>query len=143
LEIWLDRFRQTGREVHVLAPRYADVDLIIKICVEPASYRGDVEQATLIALFGKRGVRPVIGFFDPDHFTFGTPLDRTALEAAIQRVAGVRAVESIAIRRRGWFPWRRFTDLVYTAAADEVIRLENDPLHPERGTLRLISEGGA
>jgi hypothetical protein len=143
LEVWLDRFRQAGREVHVQAPRYADVDLAVRICVEPSSYRGDVEQAVLIALFGKRGVRPVVGFFDPDSFTFGTPLDRSALEAAIQRVAGVRAVEYLAIRRRGWFSWRVFSNLAYTPAPDEVIRLDNDPLHPERGTLRLVAEGGA
>ncbi|WP_437779043.1 hypothetical protein [Sorangium sp. So ce1097] len=140
---WVDRFRQTGREVILRAPKYADIDLIVKICVEPSSYPGDVLAAVLVALFGKGGVRPTPGFFDPDNFTFGTTLDRSKLEAAIQRVPGVRAVEWMKIRRRGWFDWRAFKELFYRPAIDEVIRLENDPLHPERGAIRLIPEGGA
>ncbi len=44
-------------------------------------------------------------FFAPDNFTFGTPLDRSPLEAAIQQVAGVRAVEDITFRRRGVLDW--------------------------------------
>lgn len=138
----LDRFRQAGREVHVLPPRYADLDLIVKICVAPTSYPGDVVEGVLVALFGRR-VRPVVGFFHPDRFTFGTPLDRSELEAAIQRVAGVKAVEYIAIRRRGRFDWKLFVDLVYRPAADEVIRVQNDKQNPDRGSLRIATEGGA
>jgi predicted phage baseplate assembly protein len=143
LELWVDRFRQAGRELHVRAPRYVDLDLVVRICVDASSYPGDVEEAVLVALFGKKGVRPVMGFFDPDRFTFGTPLDRSELEAAIQRVPGVRAVEAIHIRRRGWFPMRPFVSMLYTPAPDEVIRIENDPRHPDRGTLRLVPKGGA
>jgi hypothetical protein len=139
----VDRFRQAGREVHVRAPRYVDLDLEITVCVEPSAYPGDVKERVRVALLGRGGVRPVEGFFDEDHFTFGTPLDRSELEAAIQRVPGVRAVESMSIRRRGWFDWRLFEELVYPVALDEVIRVEGDPLHPDRGSLRLVLEGGA
>ena len=139
----LDRFRQAGREVYVLSPKYADLDLIVKICVADSSYPGDVRAAVTTALFGRRGVRPRKGFFDPDHFTFGTPLDRSELEAAIQAVAGVKAVEQMAIRRRGWFDWMVFTSMVYTPAKDEVIRVMNDRTHPDRGSVRLLTEGGA
>jgi hypothetical protein len=139
----LDRFRQTGREAWVLSPRYADLDLQIRICVEPTSYPGDVEETVLRVLLGKRGPRPIEGFFHPDRFTFGTPLDRSELEAAIQRVPGVRAVEHIRIRRRGVFDWKDFVEHTFTPAAFEVIRVDADPLHPDRGTLELRMEGGA
>lgn len=139
----LDRFRQAGREAYSLAPRYANLDLEIHICVEPTAYPGDVEARVLAALLGVRGVRPRSGFFSPDQFTFGTPLHRSALEAVIQAVPGVRAVEQICIRRRGWFDWQVFSDLVYEVAANEVIRLENDPQVPERGSLKILTEGGA
>jgi hypothetical protein len=145
--IWLathvDRFRQAGREVIVLAPRYADLDLEIVVCVESSAYPGDVAEAVLKALFGQRGVVPVAGFFHPDRFTFGTPLDRSELEAAVQRVAGVRAVENVRIRRRAVFDWRDFLELSYQPARDEVIRVDNDTRHPDRGTLRLLTDGGA
>ena len=65
------------------------------------------------------------------------------LEGVIQAVPGVRAVEGMTIRRRGWFDWRDFSELAYEVALDEVIRVENDPLHPGRGTLQLIMDGGA
>jgi len=137
LEDQIDRFRQAGRPAYVLDPHYATLDLQITVCVAPASYRGDVEAAALEVLFG------AAGFFSPDNFTFGTPLERSELEAALQNVPGVRAIEDIQIRRRGWFDWRPFNELTFTAGKDEVIRVENNRLLPERGSVKLVMEGGA
>ena len=102
-----------------------------------------MKEALLAVLLGEQGARPVTGFFSPDNFTFGTPLRRAALEAVIQATAGVRAVEAIQIRRLGHFDWRPFSELSFPVAPDEVIRLENDPRHPARGSLRLTMKGGA
>jgi hypothetical protein len=99
--------------------------------------------AVLEVLFGRRGLRPVPGFFSPDQFTFGTPLDRSRLEAAIQAVPGVRAVETIRIRRRGWFDWRDFTATSLPVGSNEIIRVENRPEFPERGAVRIVPHGGA
>jgi hypothetical protein len=136
----LDRFRQAGREASILDPRYADLDLRITVCVEASAYLGEVEERVLEALVGRRGGG---GFFGPDNFTFGTPLERSRLEAAIQQVAGVRAVEGMEIRRRGWFDWRPFAELTLEVGDAEVLRLENDPAHPDRGSLQLTMDGGA
>ena len=139
-EAQLDRFRQAGREVHVLAPVYAWIDLRITVCVEPASYRGEVQARVVEALFGRGGEG---GFFAPDNFSFGDPLRRSALYAAIQAVPGVRAVEGIQIRRRGHFDWREFAEEALTVGLNEVIGLANDPLYPERGAVEFTMEGGA
>ena len=139
----LDQFRQAGREAHVLTPIYANLDVKIRICVQPSAYRGEVKARVMQALIGKKGVRPQRGFFSPDNFTFGTPLQRSALEAAIQRVAGVQAVQRISFRRRGWFPWRRFKSLSYQPGDNSIIRVEHDLRFPERGTIQLIMTGGA
>ena len=143
LEQQLDRFRQAGRDVHVSNPIYADLDLAIVICVAPTAYVGEVKEAVLEALFGRGGLRPRQGFFDPDNFTFGTPLLRASLQAAIQNVPGVRAVELIRLRRRGWFPWRTFDAPAYTPGDRELIRVAHNRLLPERGAVRLLMEGGA
>ena len=82
-------------------------------------------------------------FFAADHFTFGTPLERSRLEAAIQGVPGVRAVEDIQFRRRGMFDWTALPIGAYVPGANEVIRVENDRLHPDRGSVQLVPEGGA
>src|SRR6266566_3477641 len=143
LERQLDRYRLAAREAHGLNPKFTNLDLEIHICVAPSSYKGEVKEAVLEALFGKRGVRAHPGFFSPDNWTFGDPLSRARLEAIIQEVPGVRAVEEIYIRRRGWFAKRLFDELVYSVAADEIIRVQNDPQLPERGAVRLVMKGGA
>jgi hypothetical protein len=140
LEEHLDRVRQAGRDVRVLDPRYADIDLEIHVCVAADAYPGDVKERVLIALFGDRDTT---GFFDPDHFTFGTPLSRAALMAAIQAVPGVRAVETIHVRRRGYFGWRPFDEFALRVAVNELVRVTNEKLLPERGAVRLVMEGGA
>jgi predicted phage baseplate assembly protein len=143
IETLLDRVRQAGRDAFALDPHYANLDLVIQICVSPDAHRGEVKALVLEALFGRGGVRPRPGFFSPDNFTFGTPLERSRLEAVIQAVPGVRAVERIQIRRRGSSGWRRFTELTFPVAENEVIRVENDRELPERGSVRLVLEGGA
>jgi hypothetical protein len=136
LEAQLNRFRQVGRETHALDPRYADLDLQIAFCVEHDAYASEVKLAVGAALTGS-------GFFAADNFSFGTPLDRSRLEAAIQSVPGVRAVEQITFRRRGFFDWRDLPTGSFQPALSEVIRVENDLLHPDRGSIKLLPEGGA
>jgi len=139
----LDRFRQAGRPAYMLDPVYANLDLQITVCVGASAYRGEVEERVLEARFGKKGIRPKAGFFSPDNFTFGSPLERSQLEAVIQDVAGVRAVEKIFFRRRGWFDWREFSELTFSVAPNELIRVANDPMFPDRGSVKLVMDGGA
>ena len=151
LEQQLDRYRQTGREVDVADPVYANVDLRISVCVGPgtlhvdahAAAREDVEAEILRALFGTTGIRATAGFFAHDRFTFGTPLLRSALEATIQAVPGVIAVEDISIRRRGRHDWRAFDELVYAVGVNEMIRIANDRNLPERGSVQVLLEVSA
>ena len=66
-------------------------------------------------------------FFHPDNFTFGTPLYRAALEAAVQAVPGVLAVEEIRIRVRGLTDWRLFDENVFTVSDDQILRVAKRP----------------
>ncbi len=138
----MDRFRQAGREVHVRNPEYANIDLKIHICVSADGYAGEVKERVLQALLGKKGLLAKEGYFSPNRFTFGTLLQRSTLEAAIQAVPGVKAVEQIFFRRRGWFGWQAFTGLSYNPGSNVIIRVENDALHPDRGSLKLYTHGG-
>jgi hypothetical protein len=144
LAVQLDRFRQAGREAVVTDPVYADIDLKISVCVQPFAYPGEVEARVLTALLGnkKQGNKKTTGFFSADNFTFGDSLRRSRLEAVIQEVPGVRAVGEMQIRRRGYFDWQVLSGS-YEVGQQEVLRLENDPDYPERGTLELTMEGGA
>lgn len=126
LEDTMDCVRQLGRDVHVLEPDYIDLDVEIEICVRPSFYAAQVEVDVVAAL---------AEFFGPDRFTFGTPLRRSALEAVIQGVRGVRAVESIQLRAREKGAAFEFLDGEFLVGAGQVIRVANDRALPERGTV--------
>ncbi len=143
LERLLGCRRQSGREVIVCDPRYVNLDLEISICVARHAYAAHVRPKVLEALIGRRGSRPTRGLLAPDNFTFGTPLRRSAVEAALQRVDGVESVLGMRIRNHGVTAYEPFSSLSFDVADDEVIRLDNDALRPERGSLSLLFEGGA
>ena len=96
LTAWMDCVRQTGREVIVKDPKPLSIDLEITICIEPFAYASQVLALVEELLIGSGGGRNTVAFFSPDNFTFGMPLRRSALEAAIQRVPGVRFVGQIS-----------------------------------------------
>jgi hypothetical protein len=58
-------------------------------------------------------------------------------------VEGVEAVTSVQIRTHGVTEFKEFELLAFEVADDELIRVENSPLRPERGSLTLELEGGA
>jgi hypothetical protein len=138
----LNRYRLAGYESYAPAPRFVSIDLIVTVCAQPTAFRGDVEAAVLAALSATKAPDGTTGFFYLDRFTFGTPLERSALEAAIQSPDGVAGVISIVFRERGVTP--NYTDLPDTLEIhqDQILRVDNDPSRPERGTLRVVVKGG-
>ncbi len=135
LQRWMECVRLAGREVAARNPDFVDLDLEVSVCLRPGSHEGQVAEAIEALLIGPDA------FFSPDHFTFGTPLRRSALEAAIQSVPGVLAVASIRVRARGRHGWRPFDVPVLEVGLRQVIRLQNDPRYPERGFLRVMRAG--
>jgi hypothetical protein len=112
------------------------------VCATPEAFQGDVERDVLDRLGSSRRASGAVGFFFADRFTFGTPLERSRLEAAIQATPGVAGVLKVQYRRRGFVP--AFVDLpdVLPLAPDEILRVDNDPDFPERGSLKVIVQGG-
>jgi hypothetical protein len=138
----LNRYRLAGYESYVPPPRYVGLDLTVYVCAQPDAFRGDVEAAVLAALGTSVLPNGTRAFFHPDNFTFGTPLEPSALEAAIQGAQGVAGVIRIDYRRRGQTPgFVELTDPV-TVAANEILRVANDPSRPEAGSVRVYPEGG-
>ncbi|HEV8637632.1 MAG TPA: hypothetical protein VG370_25720 [Chloroflexota bacterium] len=143
VEALLNCRRQAGRDVIVRDPKFVNLDLVINLCVSRDAFPGQVRVRVLEALFGRGGFQPRVGFFDPDNFTFGTPLRRSALEAAVVSVEGVEAVTTMQVRAHGMTEFKEFEVLAFEVADDELIRVENSALRPERGSLTLELEGGA
>jgi hypothetical protein len=138
----LSRRRLAGYESYVLAPHYVSLDLIVTVCAQPDRFKGDVEAAVALRLSAGRLPDGTTGFFHPDRRSFGTPLERSALEAAVQDAAGVDGVVSVRYRWRGALSG--FADLPdrLDVAANDILRVDNDPSQPEHGSIRVIVEGG-
>ena len=71
-----------GYESYVPDPEYVSLDLAIDVCATDDAFAADVKEAIVAALAAAPG------FFAPDNFSFGQPLERSALETAIQAVSG-------------------------------------------------------
>jgi predicted phage baseplate assembly protein len=138
----LNRRRLAGYESYAPPPQYVSLDLRIEVCVATGWRDGDVEAGVLARLGSATDASDNAGFFFADLFTFGTPLYRSRLEAAIQEVPGVAGVHAVTYRQRSSFA--DFVDLpeVVAPAPTQILCVDNDPSWPERGTIRIIAEGG-
>jgi len=135
VEAEIECVRLATRDARRVDADYLDIDIEIIVCVAADAYAAEVVEA-----IGEAIAAP--GFFDPDNFTFGTPLSRSALEAAVQAVPGVRFVDSIDIRIPGLGDWRPFSEPELIAGPSQIIRLQNDPDRAAMGLLRIKSHGG-
>ena len=135
VEAEIECIRLATRDGRRVDADYLDIDIEIIVCVAADAYAAEVVEA-----IGEAIAAP--GFFDPDNFTFGTPLSRSALEAAVQAVPGVRFVDAINIRIPGLGDWRPFSEPELLAGPNQIIRLQNDPDRAAMGLLRIKSHGG-
>jgi hypothetical protein len=138
----LDRRRLAGYEVYAPAPRYVGIDLIVTVCADPWALRGEVEAAVAVELGTGRRRDGQPAFFAPDRFRFGTPVERSEVEIACQRAVGVHGVVSIRHRRRGVTAGFEPMPETVTIGDDAIVRCDNDPSYPDRGSLRIVVEGG-
>jgi Baseplate J-like protein len=133
----LDQRRLAGYESYVLLPRYVSIDLQITVCGQPTAFASQVQAAVLARL---QPGSP-LGFFDHSQWGFGQPLESSALLAAVQSCPGVAGVIGVLYRQRGVNPdWTPLPDTL-TVAADQILRIDNDPSRPDAGSLQVTVEG--
>lgn len=138
----LNRYRMAGYESYVKAPQYVSVDLSLTVCACPDAFRGEVHRALIRTLGSRTYPDGTSGFFIPDNYTFGQPLEKSALEAAIQDSYGVCGVLRIGVRRRGIdHDFVPMPDAL-KVGINQILRISNDPSLPEEGTIRITVEGG-
>ncbi|HEY2858174.1 MAG TPA: hypothetical protein VGJ21_07140 [Terracidiphilus sp.] len=138
----LNRRRLAGYESFAPPPTLLSIDLQITVCVQDGWLSSDVEAGVLSRLADAKRSDGTEGFFFADRFTFGTPLYRSNLEAAIQGVDGVNGVLDIEYRQRGASNLFQTLPEVMQFGSNQILRVANDPDFPERGTIRVFAEGG-
>jgi len=135
----LGQRRLAGGESYVLPPAYVSIDLRITICRQATAVASDVAAAVLTALQPGPGAGGTLGFFHHSRWSFGQPLESSVLLAAIQACPGVAGVYQVQYRQRGARDWAPLPGTL-TLAADQVLRVDNDPSRPEAGSLQVIVE---
>ena len=137
----LDHFRVAGYDLELRDPVDVPVMLEVTVCLASDVFRSDVVGA-LSGAFSNRDTAFGRGFFHPDNFSFGEPLYVSQVVAAAMSVAGIRSARVTELHPIGVAPTDELTAGVLRVGLLEVIRLDNDPSIPERGVLRLVTEGG-
>lgn len=138
----LNRYRMAGYESYVPAAQYVSLDIELQVCAQATAFRGDVQSAVLAQLNPSSLVNGVPGFFNYNNFTFGTPLERSQLENAVQLASGVAGLRCIHYRVRGRsLQFAEMHDEV-TVGANQIIRCDNDPSLPEHGSIQVTILGG-
>jgi uncharacterized phage protein gp47/JayE len=137
----LNQRRLAGYDSYVLPPRYVSIDLRITVCGQPAAFASDVRAAVLARLQPGSAPGGAAGFFDHSRWSFGQPLESSSMLAAIQSCPGVAGVYRVRYRQRGaQLDWTALPDTL-TVAADQILRIDNDPTRPDAGSLQVTVEG--
>ncbi|WP_118136110.1 hypothetical protein [Oceanicella sp. SM1341] len=138
VEAEIDCIRQAGRQVCLRDAHYLALDIRIEVCAAPEASNSRLVRRITRAL---ADFRDASAFFHPDRLSFGDDLLRSRLIARVHAVEGVRAVESVQVRRRGLHGFREL-EAVLPVAPHQILQLSNDPAHPERGHLEVSVHGG-
>jgi predicted phage baseplate assembly protein len=139
----LERYRRIGHDLAVRAACYVPLRIELFVCVLPDFLMAHVK-ADLIDCFSagmRRDGTP--GFFHPDRLQLGAPVFASALMAQAQAITGVAHVE---VRTLARMPGGRSGDVpaegALRVAACEIAQLDNDPDHPDHGTIAFLLGGG-
>jgi hypothetical protein len=135
-------FRLAGQDLELDSPQYVPLEIELEICVDPAYFRADVQQALLKVLGSQVLPNGEKGLFYPGNFTFGQTVYLSPVYAAARSVAGVVGVRATVFQPQG------VNANPYLSAGEiklgplQVARLDNDPNFPNHGQLTLVMEGG-
>ena len=140
----LAEVRRIGQVVRVHAPRYRPLLIELDVALRRSTIRATAAEK-LMALLSDGWLadgRPAL--FNPQRLAFGQSVFASAVVAAAQNVDGV---ESVALERFSFVgepePLGSGTPpAALDVAGMEIVRLDNDPAHPENGYAVVSLEGG-
>ncbi|EIL97788.1 putative baseplate assembly protein [Rhodanobacter thiooxydans] len=138
----LEHYRRIGHDVEVHAACYVPLRIALFVCVRPDFLVAHVE-AALRDRFGT-GLRHdgTPGFFHPDRLKLGAPVYASALLAEAQSIVGVGHVEVLCLVRAEDKTASVPENGVLHLAAREIAQVDNDPDHPDHGSIAFTLGGG-
>ena len=136
----LEPVRLIGDDLEVRLPHYVPLDIKIHICIDPDYWIEDIryllEQEFSIG-YTQDGRK---GFFHPDNWTFGQDLPDSQVLGQVELVKGIGHVSCLEMKR--------FNEVTpgkpdrIEVQIHEIIQVENDPDHQEKGIITFDIKGG-
>jgi hypothetical protein len=132
--------RVAGLESFVIPAHTVSYDLHVTIRIAQGNYPEEVIAAVVDALSNSATSTGNPGFFFADNFTFGTALERSRLESAIQNIEGVAGVSSIKYKRSG--DTQSYVEMPskISVGKHSVLRINNDIAKPTRGLITVTEK---
>jgi len=138
----LEAVRLIGEDLELRRPRFVPLVIEIKLCLHPDYWPQDVRfvlEQEFSAGWTPDGRR---GLFHPDEWTFGQALHASLLAGRAHAISGIEHIVSISMRRfDAKTPGKADAELL-ELAFDEIVLVQNDPDHMERGSITFDLEGG-
>ena len=137
LRPYLDAYRMAGQEVYLHDAEPVGITISLSVRVAVNYFQSEVRRAVLDALGTGLG-----GFFAAGRLKFGQDLHASDVIETVMALDGVQSVCLNRFKRLG----KRFPDRSDDGRIQldglEVAVCDNDPLRPERGSLRIVMHGG-
>jgi hypothetical protein len=142
LTTFLAQFRLTGQDIEIESPKFIPLDIALSVQVTPDYFQSQVKEALLNAFSNRILQGGQLGFFHPDHFTFGQPVYLSQVIQAAMQVTGVRSVVATRLQRLGFPSQRGLETGQISLGRLEIAVLDNDANVPGRGRIEFAMEGG-
>jgi hypothetical protein len=138
----LNLLRMLGVDLAAEAAHIVGLAIVLRICVAPDHFRGDVYSALMRRFITGDQCDGQPGILNAANFAFGQTIYASPFIAAAQAVDGVLAATLTQFGRLDE-PWVDGVAQGYlTLGRLEIARCDNDPNHLDRGTFTLLLDGG-
>ena len=135
---YLNAVRLIGDDLEIRGPAYVPLKISAIVCINSDYWPEDVRQ-TLEEEFSTGYTRDGRqAFFHPDRWTFGQALKASQIEGRLYAVEGVSRIIGIDLKRFDEAVAINTTEL----RSNEIIQVENDPDHLEKGSIAFDIRGG-
>jgi hypothetical protein len=165
--------KMMGAEVHIETPRFMPLRIQVQVFTQVGYRPDQIHNALIQAFGVGRLTDGRAAFFAPGQFTFGQPLYQGQVVAAVYDVRGVQSAQIVTFEKvssnslkvpvpadvphradavgerlrtlseRYTNPERRSPPTHLQPSPLEIIEVQNDPQHPERGLIQFTVRPGA
>jgi Baseplate J-like protein len=144
---YVNQYRLAGQDLKLEGPDYVSLTIALTVCVDPAYFQAQVQQALRQVLGAGTQPNGQPGVFAPANFQLGQTVYLSPIYKAARSVAGVTTVTATVFQPQS-VPLTTPPTQVYinkgeiTMGAFQLARMANDPSLPANGQLTLNMQGG-